>query len=149
MTTIISTPAQAIERAAQIADDWAGENKASAAKARRSVSEGCQNMAEMLDGAAIECNAIAAEIRKLADHIDRMNSNDAAQAMIGCVVHDKQHGRIFIDESKAQELLLSYVSSLRTALSEAIEVLESINDDEINLEFLPGLRDALGDGLVA
>jgi hypothetical protein len=69
MSTVISTPAQAIERAAQIADEWAAENKASAAKARRSVNEGCQNMAEMLDGAAIECNAIAAEIRKLAEMI--------------------------------------------------------------------------------
>jgi hypothetical protein len=67
--TLIITPAQAIERAALIADEWADENKAAAAKARKSSSEGCQNMAEMLDGAAIECNAIAAEIRKLVDHI--------------------------------------------------------------------------------
>lgn len=55
----------AYEQCAQIADEWRDENKAAAAKARRSISEGSQNMAEMLDGAAIECNAIAAEIRGL------------------------------------------------------------------------------------
>lgn len=55
----------ALEEAAAIADRWRDENKASAAKARKSVSEGSRNMAEMLDGAAIECNAIAAEIRAL------------------------------------------------------------------------------------
>ncbi len=55
----------AYERCAQIADKWRDENKEAAAKARKSVSEGSRNMAEMLDGAAIECNAIAAEIRGL------------------------------------------------------------------------------------
>lgn len=51
------------EACAKLADEWCAENKASAAKARKSISEGSQNMAEMLDGAAIECNAIAAAIR--------------------------------------------------------------------------------------
>lgn len=61
---------QAIEEAAALAEQWRDENKASAAKARRSVSEGAQNMAEMLDGAAIECNAIAQAIRNLLQEDD-------------------------------------------------------------------------------
>lgn len=52
-----------LEAAAVIAEKWRDENKAAAAKARKSFSEGARNMAEMLDGAAIECNAIATEIR--------------------------------------------------------------------------------------
>lgn len=56
---------EAIELAASIADKWAAENKAAAAKARRSPNKAVNGMEEMLDGAAIECNAIAAEIRKL------------------------------------------------------------------------------------
>ncbi len=55
----------ALEQAALIADAWAAENKAAATKGRKSASEGARNLADMLDGAAIECNAIAAEIRKL------------------------------------------------------------------------------------
>jgi hypothetical protein len=55
----------ALEEAALLADRWRDENKAAAAKARKSISEGARNTAEMLDGAAIECNAIAAEIRGL------------------------------------------------------------------------------------
>ena len=51
--------------AALMAEKWRDENKAAAARARKSISEGSQNMAEMLDGAAIECNAIAGEIRKM------------------------------------------------------------------------------------
>lgn len=57
----------ALSAAAAVAIKWRDENKASAAKARKSLSEGSRNMAEMLDGAAIECNAIAAEILKLSD----------------------------------------------------------------------------------
>jgi hypothetical protein len=62
--------AAGIERAAKMADKWRDENKASAAKARKSVSDGARNMAEMLDGAAIECNAIAGAIRALTDTPD-------------------------------------------------------------------------------
>lgn len=61
----------ALEEAASIADRWATENKAAAAKARARTRREAEflmegpDMAEMLDGAAIECNAIAIEIRKL------------------------------------------------------------------------------------
>lgn len=58
--------ANAFERAAAIADKWAEENRSAAARARKSISEGSRSMAEMLDGAAIECNAIAQEVRALA-----------------------------------------------------------------------------------
>ena len=54
-----------LEAAAKIAEQWRDQNKASAAKARKSYSEGARNMADMLDGAAIECNAIAQAIRDL------------------------------------------------------------------------------------
>ncbi len=57
--------ASVIEECARVADQWGAENRASCAKARKSFSEGSRNMAEMLDGAAIECNAIAAAIRGL------------------------------------------------------------------------------------
>lgn len=72
---VIRTAGEAIEAAAQIADKWAAENKAAAAKARRRESlDGiggymAPEMAEQLDGAAIECNAIAAAIRELAVRI--------------------------------------------------------------------------------
>ncbi|MFS0736908.1 hypothetical protein ABC347_07650 [Sphingomonas sp. 1P06PA] len=55
--------AEVVERCARLAEKWRDENKASAAKARKSHSEGSRSMAEMLDGAAIECNAIAQAIR--------------------------------------------------------------------------------------
>ena len=51
------------EQDAKLAEKWRDENRTAAAAARKSQSEGSQNMAEMLDGAAIECNAIAAAIR--------------------------------------------------------------------------------------
>lgn len=49
--------------AATLAERWRDENKAAAARARKGRDQG--DMAEMLDGAAIECNAIAGEIRKM------------------------------------------------------------------------------------
>lgn len=61
----------AVEAAAQVAIKWRDENKAAAAKARtregRLAGAGLDHpgMAEMLDGAAIECNAIAGAIREL------------------------------------------------------------------------------------
>jgi len=56
----------ALEAAAQIADRWAAENRAAARRAGKSMSEASASFADQLDGAAIECNAIAGEIRKLA-----------------------------------------------------------------------------------
>lgn len=53
-----------MEECAKLAEQWRDENKMKAAKARKSVSEGSRSMAEQLDGAAIECNALAQEIRK-------------------------------------------------------------------------------------
>lgn len=59
------------EDAAAIADKWRDENKAAAAKARTSERKrdamGLEHpgMSDMLDGAAIECNAIAGEIRNM------------------------------------------------------------------------------------
>jgi hypothetical protein len=63
----------AFEEAALIAEKWRDENKAAAAKARsrerkRKLSGlGLDHpgMADMLEGAATECNAIAAAIREL------------------------------------------------------------------------------------
>ena len=63
----------AIEAAAAIADKWRDENRAACSKARekgarRHGFDGDETqlvMAEQLDGAAIECNAIAAAIREL------------------------------------------------------------------------------------
>lgn len=61
----------AFEEAALIAEKWRDENRAAAAKARtresRMAGLGVDHpgMAEMLDGAAIECNAIAGAIREL------------------------------------------------------------------------------------
>lgn len=62
--------AQALEEAAKVAEQWRDENKASAAKARKRshFDHDIPHMAEMLDGAAIECNAIAAAIRALQPH---------------------------------------------------------------------------------
>ena len=61
----------AIERCAAIAEKWRDENKAQRVRAlksgrRRYAFDGDETqlvMAEQLDGAAIECNAIAHEIR--------------------------------------------------------------------------------------
>lgn len=61
----------AFEEAALIAEKWRDENKAAAAKARsrehRLSSLGLDHpgMADMLEGAVTECNAIAAAIREL------------------------------------------------------------------------------------
>jgi len=61
----------AFEEAARIAEKWRDENRAAAAKARsrehRLSSLGLDHpgMADMLEGAATECNAIAAAIREL------------------------------------------------------------------------------------
>lgn len=61
----------ALEEAAKIAERWRDENRAAAAKARtregRMERLGLEHpdMADMLDGAAIECNAIAGAIREL------------------------------------------------------------------------------------
>lgn len=63
--------AEVIEKCAGIAEQWRDENKASAAKARkRERLHGIggyesPQMADQLEGAAIECNAIAAAIRAL------------------------------------------------------------------------------------
>ena len=60
-------------RCAAIAERWRDENKVAAAKARkRERLHGIggyesPQMADQLDGAAIECNAIAAAIREQAD----------------------------------------------------------------------------------
>ncbi len=62
---------EGLEAAALIAELWRDENKAAAAKARsrerRAASLGFEtpDMADQLEGAAIECNAIAAAIREL------------------------------------------------------------------------------------
>lgn len=54
----------ALEEAAIIADRWAAENRIACNKARaRSSLPTDSGMADMLNGAAIECHAIAAEIR--------------------------------------------------------------------------------------
>ena len=59
--------ATALAECAAIAERWRDENKASAAKARKSARvRGDNGMADQLEGAAIECNAIAQEIRRLA-----------------------------------------------------------------------------------
>lgn len=68
-----TTPDQAVmderERCARIAELWRDENKAAAAKARkREKMHGIggyesPQLADQLEGAAIECNAIAAAIR--------------------------------------------------------------------------------------
>lgn len=61
----------AFEEAAQIAEKWRDENKAAAAKARSREGKLSRlgldhpGMADMLEGAATECNAIAAAIREL------------------------------------------------------------------------------------
>jgi hypothetical protein len=57
--------AEALEQAALLAEEWRDENRAGAVRARKSISEGMRNMAEQLDGAATECHAIAAEIRRI------------------------------------------------------------------------------------
>ncbi len=54
----------AIEHCAAIAERWRDENKAAAIKALKGQGFGSSDMADALDGAAIECNAIAGEIRK-------------------------------------------------------------------------------------
>lgn len=56
------TFAAGIEAAAKLAEAWREENKAQAAKDRK---VGNISMADRLDGAAIECNAFAAAIRRL------------------------------------------------------------------------------------
>lgn len=55
-----------VEACAKVADEWAAENRAACARARRGPDQG--GMADMLDGASIECNAIAQTIRALTDH---------------------------------------------------------------------------------
>ena len=57
------TVAAAYERCALIADKWRDENKAAAERERK---HGSTSMADRLEGAAVECNAIAQEIRSLA-----------------------------------------------------------------------------------
>lgn len=52
----------AFEEAARLAEKWRDENKAKAAEDRK---HGNTSMADRLDGAAIECNAIAEAIRAL------------------------------------------------------------------------------------
>jgi len=52
-----------LRAAIAIAEKWRDENKVSAARARKGRNQ-C-GMAEMLDGAAIECNAIAGAIREM------------------------------------------------------------------------------------
>lgn len=52
----------ALNAAANIALDWQKDNKSGAASARK---QGDKVMADMLDGAAIECNALAGEILNL------------------------------------------------------------------------------------
>lgn len=65
------TYADGLRAAAAIAEKWAAENKAASAKARtrehRLSALGLEHpqMADQLDGAAIECNAIAAAILEL------------------------------------------------------------------------------------
>jgi hypothetical protein len=54
--------AAAINAAASLAEQWASENRTSSARARR---RGDDILAEELNGAAIEANAFAVEIRKL------------------------------------------------------------------------------------
>jgi len=56
----------AIAAAEAIAIEWRDENRTACNKARKSISEASQMMADQLDGAAIECNAIAGAIRGLA-----------------------------------------------------------------------------------
>lgn len=52
------------KRCAKIAEKWRDENKAAAAKARkRDTVFGSNGLADQIEGAAIECNAIAAAIR--------------------------------------------------------------------------------------
>ena len=53
-----------VEAAAKLCEQWRDENKSSAAKARNRGSND-PGMADMLEGAAIECNALAGEIRNL------------------------------------------------------------------------------------
>ena len=48
-----------IEVAAKMADEWRDENRKNVSKSRHS-----SNMSDMLEGAAIECNALAQEFRK-------------------------------------------------------------------------------------
>jgi len=54
--------ARGLIAAAEIAEKWRDENRASATEARKSHPE----LADQLNGAAIECHAIAGEIRRLA-----------------------------------------------------------------------------------
>lgn len=55
----------AIDAAEAIALKWRDENRTACIRARKAVSEASQMMADQLDGAAIECNAIAGAIREL------------------------------------------------------------------------------------
>lgn len=80
----------AVEYAAAIAEKWRDENKAAAARARkRERLDGiggyqAPEIAEQLDGAAIECNAIAEVIRALAQvdtHAKRGDANAAPSPM--------------------------------------------------------------------
>lgn len=56
-----------LEEVAEIADKWPAENRAAAARARKSASEASRSFADQLDGAAMDCNAMAHEIRALKD----------------------------------------------------------------------------------
>ena len=47
-----------LEAAAKMADEWRDENRKNVSKSEHS------NMSDMLEGAAIECNALAGEFRK-------------------------------------------------------------------------------------
>lgn len=80
---------EAFMEAAAIAEKWRDENKAAAAAARkrgraRSDFDGNQTgyiMAEQLDGAAIECNAIAGAIRELAGAAHGARANPSLVAI--------------------------------------------------------------------
>ena len=53
---------EGLEMAAKVADEWCDENRQSATDARKQDN---RQFASELDGAAIECNAIAVAIRSL------------------------------------------------------------------------------------
>ena len=50
---------EGLEAAAKVADDWRDENRKNVSKARHA------NMSDMLEGAALGCNALAHEFRKI------------------------------------------------------------------------------------
>ncbi len=66
-----------LQQALDLARTWNAENKASAADARR---EGRAQLADMLDGSAIETNALAHEIANLIPQSPVAASQDAIDA---------------------------------------------------------------------